>query len=284
MLSPIIKYNNMMTYQNLTYSIREICRGSGVINLATISIATVVLYILLGFFLNRDIFIFLMETNSDIQNSGNSLRNSLEKLHYQNIHMLLIPLINVVIFMEVPLKEQISNQLIRTLPISPLTRLLAIAISIVYIATVSLILIIIIDFGIIYYIRTLYMQKLIELQEGIGILHTQLEMNKIFSTNLNYINILGLSESIFVIFYAVLFGFIRLNVLQFFDNYSFTKTFLIVGILIFAVNKFLSNFLDLSSANTEQMQVDTPIYIVVYVLATLLILFSTYYTLKEREE
>lgn len=274
----------MMTYQNLTYSIREICRGSGVINLATISIATVVLYILLGFFLNRDIFIFLMETNSDIQNSGNSLRNSLEKLHYQNIHMLLIPLINVVIFMEVPLKEQISNQLIRTLPISPLTRLLAIAISIVYIATVSLILIIIIDFGIIYYIRTLYMQKLIELQEGIGILHTQLEMNKIFSTNLNYINILGLSESIFVIFYAVLFGFIRLNVLQFFDNYSFTKTFLIVGILIFAVNKFLSNFLDLSSANTEQMQVNTPIYIVVYVLATLLILFSTYYTLKEREE
>jgi len=274
----------MMTYQNLTYSIREICRGSGVINLATISIATVVLYILLGFFLNRDIFIFLMETNSDIQNSGNSLRNSLEKLHYRNIHMLLIPLINVVIFMEVPLKEQISNQLIRTLPISPLTRLLAIAISIVYIATVSLILIIIIDFGIIYYIRTLYMQKLIELQEGIGILHTQLEMNKIFSTNLNYINILGLSESIFVIFYAVLFGFIRLNVLQFFDNYSFTKTFLIVGILIFAVNKFLSNFLDLSSANTEQMQVNTPIYIVVYVLATLLILFSTYYTLKEREE
>lgn len=274
----------MTLYQSLKYAVREICRGSGVINLATIGIATIILYIIFGYILNRNVFHFLIDIESEIEKNEGSLRIVLERLSYYNMHQLLIPIINVVIFMETPIKEQINNQLIRILPISPSVRLLSIVISIAFLAIASLLLILIIDFGILQYIRSNYTQQLIDLQEGAGILHSQLDNINILSTNFNDFYLASLSEKLVVIFYAIVYGLLRLNLLQFFNNYAFAKSFLIIGILVFIINKISFSLFDLGGLQTQKVQVESPIYIFIFIIATILLILSSYYTFKEREE
>jgi hypothetical protein len=265
--------------KDIFFAAREISKGSGAINLLSISGITFIIYIVLLILNKSDLFYIL----TNIKNRNNyetvgDYNGALEYLYIDEANVI-IPIITVIISF-IPLFRIIkSNPQNRLLPISPWTKIIAVTFVIYAVTLVSSFVVYLLDQGVVYYIRHLFLLELTDLRESSGYLYRQIPTDRILANNYQYplslfknVTILGVLAPLSII--------LLLNLNLIFRQYSIIKGPALICLVIL-IGVMLQNIMQPIPSTVMSAGRIPGIYFSVMLIN---LIFTLYYLLKEREE
>lgn len=274
----------MNFYKSLLHTLREISRGSGKINIITVGIYTLTLYFafLVGF--NSEFIALLIKnkTASDFKSIHEYIA-ALSSLELDRTYFIVPGLVSIMLLIPYVLNIK-SNTLNRLLPISIHTRIVAIFISILFITSLSLGMIILLNQLVLLFTRYSLLPELIKALESIGELYKQLPSEYMLSQD--YVELHYITPIIIIVYVFSLFlNIIMFNVGLFFKTYSWFKGLAVFLFTLFAITYFHSKHRFASASEpylTLQRDVSFPFIVMFFIIAMLTM--SLYFLLKEREE
>ena len=268
------------------YSIREICHGSGYISLLSITLITLLLYVLSLFFANKQIIPLLIGTlNKNAFASNTEYLIFLESLNFNNELTIIIPILCTIILLVNPTNQLKSNTLNRILPIAAKDKVISFLVIIIGCTIISIFITTLLDFAIKKYLRSKYFNEVLTLQESIGELYKYRTRNGyLFSVDYSpFLNSTKHLSSILIL--SLVCNTLIINFILLFQKYSIIKGIsLIVSVLFIAF--YLRNSLIKMNHNMA-LEVTSyayeTVYYIYFPIMFICLIMSFYFLLKQKE-
>lgn len=274
------------TFRKYYYSIREICYGSGYITLLSISIITLIVYILFLFFENREIIPLLIGTlNKNVFASNTDYVTFLESLNFNRELTILIPILCTIILLVNPANQLKSNTLNRILPIAAKDKVISFLIIILGCTIISNFIIVLLDCAIIQYLRSKYLNEVLTLQESIGELYKyRIKNGYLFSADYSpFIESTKRLSGMLIL--SLVFNTLILVFNLLFHKYSIIKGISLIVSIVFIAFYLRNSFIKIDrnmTIDVTSYAYETVYYIYFPILFICLIL-SFYFLLKQKE-
>lgn len=267
-------------FKDIYYAAREICKGSGNINLLSIGLITGVVYIAYLLLVNRELFFLLTSIKGrEDYESIDIYIYQLQSFQIQNINVLIPAVVSFILFIG-PSQQIKKNMQNRLLPTAPWVRIISLLLVTFTIAATSATTTYLLDQGIIAYTRYRFMPELTLICESMGHLYRQIPDMYILSTDYQYPTPFGLWV-ICVFLIAPTIILITLNVNLIFQRHSSLKGVFLVFSVVFVGLLLHDNIRPIPSSVISTTVNWTPtIYFLVLLISLTLSLF---YLFKERE-
>lgn len=272
--------------KNSYYICREICLGSGRITILSVLIITIILYIF--YFMYENSAILPLLTGNLNKNNFLSTEHYLEYIESLRLNLeltLLIPVLSTIILLIKPSNQLKTNTLNRLLPITLFERVVSFMI-IIFVSTLfSYGIVIVLDYVILYFIRSQYLHEVLSLQESIGELYKKKVMNGyLFSLESSFNFIAYIKRLPACIILSMVFNTIVLVINFLFEKYSIIK-----GVVLIFMVLFVAMYLRRINISYHSSTVNTHfnaypiVYYIYFPLIFICALFAFYYLLKQKE-
>lgn len=273
----------MNSFKNILKTMREMWSSNGT-NLVSITVQTVAIYIIFLYINNKELISLLIgqKTIADFKEI-NQYIETLQNLEIDRTNLLIPVIVSVCINIPslIQLKSSILNRL---LPISTKTRLISILTTVITTTTLSLALVILLDYLLVLITKNNLSANLVTAQESLGQLYMQISSEKILSTE--YKSFYNISSLIILNYsFVLLFNLLAFNIGLFFQRYSWIKGGAILILTLIISLYFYENNRSITPKSevyliADGFQMPTTFFIILIITLST----SLYHLLKEREE
>lgn len=275
-----------VTLQQICFAMREMCKGSNSISLLSSLIAPIVLYFIIIWLGNSDLFWSLVRfpDKSEFDTDADYL-HYLEGIMLDKI-TIIVPIISTVILLIPSHVRFKNNPQLRLLPIKNWVKIAAYVFIVLVLTAIAISVVTVLDYAIQFHVHRLYYEEAIAIQESMGDLYKRVDSRSVIFWPNNEVLFIGRKFS-GIISLSLFFNLLLWILFHLFKKFSLIKS--IIGIfLLLGISFNVRSYID-ASFRTISVSYNYPIagynsfYYVYVPLLIILFLITIYYQLKQRE-